>query len=340
MLRLYTPITHDIFALNSLLEHLVCNVWCEACDDLCDDKLQDEFKNIYNYSVKKEVTLKDEVERIYEVFKGLTEEQKNITKQSFTTNNSIEILCNGGVPIYLNQLPNVVDSDIKPLFKWCYETLLNKKKIAGDKMDYYKTLIKHNDFVTCPCCGLIDFESFESKYREAYDHYLPKSKYPFASVNFQNLVPLCYKCNSDRKKAKDPIENDRIVFYPFSSEEHAIEIASNFVLGVNEERLDIELNDFEINFTGDAPKIETWNWLFDIEERYGNQIKGFAKTFLIKIKRRHKKFLKLKAGWTFVDTLDELIEDYEFDYYDDKKFLKIAFLKALKNDEAYIQTCA
>ncbi|MFB9056707.1 HNH endonuclease [Mariniflexile ostreae] len=340
MLRLYDPIQHDVFTLNTLLEHLVCNVWCEACNDLCEDKLQDEFKVIYNYSVKKEVTLKSEVERIYILFKGLTEEQKNLTKQAFTTNNSIEVLCNGGIPIYLNQLPKVVNDEIKPLFKWCYETLLDKGKVAGDKMDYYKALIKHNDFITCPCCGLIDFESFESKYREAYDHYLPKSKYPFASVNFQNLVPLCYKCNSDRKKAKDPIEKNRVVFYPFSTEEHTIEINSDFILGVNEERLDIELNNFKITFIGNTPKIETWNWLFDIEERYSNQIKGFSKTFLTKIRRRHKKFLKLKADWTFINTIDYLIEDYEHDYYDDKKFLKIAFLKVLKKDDTFLQTCA
>ena len=340
MLRLYDPIQHDIFTLHTLLEHLVCSVWCEACDDICDDKLQDQFKAIYNYSVKKGVTLKGEVERIYEVFKGLTPEEKNITKQAFATNNSIETLCDGGLPIYLDELPDVVKDDIKPLFKWCYESLLNKGKVAGDKMDYYKKLIKHNSFDVCPCCGLIDFESFESKYREAYDHYLPKSEYPFASVNFENLVPLCYKCNSDRKKAKDPIEEDRIVFYPFSKEDHSIDISSNFTLSSNDENLDAELNNFSLGFNGETQKIDTWKWLFDIEERYENQMKGFAKTFLTKINRRHKKFQELKAEWTFLNTIDYLIEDYEFDYYDDKKFLKIAFLKAIKNDEAFLQTCA
>ena len=344
MLRLYEPITHDIFKLHTLLEHLVCNVWCEACNDICDDKLQNEFKAIYNYSysVKKGIKLKDEVERIYEIFKGLTAEEKNITKQAFTRNNSIEALCNGNLPIYLNELPDVVKDDIKPLFKWCYEFLLNKVKVAGDKMDYYRKLIDLNSFDDCPCCGLTIFESFESKYREAYDHYLPKSKYPFASVNFQNLVPLCYKCNSDRKKSKDPIQDNRLVFYPFSREKHSIDIITDFTIDIHYENINQDihpkLHDLKITFKGNIQKIETWKWLFDIEERYCSEIKKIAKKFLWKIKRRHMSFQKLKPDWTFINTIDYLIDDYKHDYYDDKKFLKIAFLMSIKNDDAFLET--
>ena len=53
------------------------------------------------------------------------------------------------------------------------------------------------------------------------------------------------------------------------------------------------------------------------------------------VKRRHERFQKNDNTWTYLNTLDELIEDYQFDYYDDKKFLKIAFLKAIKNDAKF-----
>jgi len=341
MLRLYEPIEHNIFTLQSLIEHLVCNVWCEACDDICDDKLEDRFKVIYNYTIKENVTLRSDVERIYNIFKTLKSEEKELVKKSFVVNNSIEALCNKDIfPVHLDELHSVVATDIKPLFKWLYESLLDKSKVAGDKMEYYQSLIRHNDFQTCPCCGLIDFESFESKYREAYDHYLPKSKYPFASVNFQNLVPLCYKCNSDRKKAKDPIEGDRVVFYPFSKEEHSIVINSDFSLSINLLTLEAELQNLVINFIGDADKIKTWNWLFDIEERYNSQIRGFVKTFLNQIKRQHRQFAILNPDWTYLQTLDYFISDYKYDYYDDKKFLKIAVLEGVKKDDAFIQSSA
>ncbi len=191
MLILYKPIEHDIFTLHTLLEKVVCDVWCKANDACCDDKLEQAFKDIYHYSYKGN-PLKDEIERIYKIFKGLNPADKTKVKDAFTTTNDIESLCDGTSPVYLSALPAVVEDDIKPLFKWCYETLLGKDKVAGDKMDYYNKLVKDpdNDFDTCPCCGLTDIESAESICREDYDHYLPKAHYPFAGVNFLNLVPI------------------------------------------------------------------------------------------------------------------------------------------------------
>lgn len=342
MLRLYTPIKHNIFTLHKLLEKVVCEVWCNADNDSCDDKLEQAFKDIYHYSYKStpkvKKNLKDEVERIYNIFKGLTQAVKDDVRTAFKTNNDIESLCNGTSPVYLSALPDVVKDDIKPLFKWCYEELLEKGKVAGDKMDYYNELINDpdNDFDTCPCCGLIDIESAESICREDYDHYLPKSKYPFASVNFSNLVPICNKCNRDRKKADDPIENDRIAFYPFSTDEHNIEIKLNYTADINKEDKELTFTDLKINLNGQVDKIDTWDWLFDIVTRYEDKVKTFSKRFLKEIKRRHERFQKIDNNWTYLNTLDELIEDYKFDYYDDKKFLKIAFLKAIKNDAEFM----
>lgn len=337
MLRLYTPIQHDIFTLHNLLEKVVCHVWCAACDDPCDSKLEQAFKDIYHYTYNGS-QLKVEIERIYEIFKGLTPEVRIDIRNAFITNNDIESLCNGTNPVYLSALPDVIENDIKPLFKWCYETLLEKGKVAGDKMEYYNELIKHpdNDFDVCPCCGLIDIESAESICREDYDHYLPKAHYPFASVNFLNLIPICKKCNQDRKKAKDPIENDRVTFYPFSTAEHNIEINLNYTADISKEDKELNFTDLEINLNGQADKIETWDWLFDIVTRYENKVKTFSIRFLKEIKRRHERFQKSDNTWTYLNTLDELIEDYEFDYYDDKKFLKIAFLKAIKYDNEFI----
>jgi hypothetical protein len=337
MLRLYKPIEHDIFTLHNLLEKVVCEVWCTACDDSCDDKLEQAFKDIYHYTYRGN-PLKDEVERIYDIFKGLTSEVRTQVREAFITNNNIESLCNGTSPVYLQTLPAVVESDIKPLFKWCYETLLENKLVAGDKMDYYNQLIKHpaNDFDTCPCCGLIDFESAESIRREAYDHYLPKATYPFASVNFKNLVPLCYKCNSDRKSKKDPIEDDRVAFYPFSSEEHSIECSYTFNVDIISDTKQVNLDKLSISFTGNVPKTETWKWLFAIEDRYNDYIKSKAKSWLRELATRFEKNNKREQGLSYLEVINDDIEIYEDDKYSEKKFLKIAFLKAIKNDAVFI----
>jgi hypothetical protein len=342
MLRLYTPIQHDIFTLHTLLEKVVCEVWCTACNESCDSKLEQAFKDIYHYSYKStpkvKKTLNDEVERIYNIFKGLTPEIKAQVKEAFKTNNNIESLCNGTSPIYLTALPNVVENDIKPLFKWCYEELLEKGKVAGDKMEYYNQLIKHpdNDFDVCPCCGLIDIESAESICREDFDHYLPKAHYPFASVNFLNLVPICNKCNRDRKKAKDPVENDRLAFYPFSTSAHNIECSYTFNVDIVSDTKQISLDKLSISFIGNVPKTETWKWLFDIEDRYNGYITSKAKSWLRELATRFEKNNKREHGLSYLEIINDDIEIYEDDKYSEKKFLKIAFLKAIKNDAEFM----
>ncbi len=331
MLRLYKPINHDIFKLHKMLEHLVCSVWCEASGDACETKLNADFKKLLPYSVSKGTVLKDEVEKIYTIFKGLSDDQKNTIKNAFTLTNQIEKLCNKEVqPVYLADMHKVVREDIKPLFKWCYENLLDKAKVAGDKLEYYQELIKKNNFQYCPCCGLIDFESPdpENEVREANDHYLPKSKYPFASVNFQNLVPLCYKCNSDRKKTDDPIENDRKAFFPFADGDHEISIT----LEIDKEKdIDsLDRIDLTVNLIGDKDKIETWDWLFDITERYNDKIRPRIKTYLRELKNRYRQQKKDNPALTFIEIIDREIEIYEDDKYSDWKFLKIPLLKEIK----------
>lgn len=49
---------------------MICDVWCTACDISCDDKLEQAFKGIYHYTYNGNL-LKDEVERIYDLFRDL-----------------------------------------------------------------------------------------------------------------------------------------------------------------------------------------------------------------------------------------------------------------------------
>lgn len=198
--------------------------------------------------------------------------------------------------------------------------------------------MKKNEYKDCPCCGLTYFEPKDSANREAFDHYLPKSHYPLASVNFQNLVPLCYKCNSDRKKAKDPIENGKKAFFPFSNSNHAIEI--KITIDHTKDLRKLERTDLKIEFSGDKDKIETWDRLFATSDRYNDTSRDILKNMLRKIKRRHIDYKDENAIWTYTNTLDKLIEDYEFDKFDDNKFLKIPIMTELKNCSDLIEVYA
>ncbi len=336
MLRLYKPITHDIFKLQPMLKHLVCSVWCVAnAVDNCESKLHADFKVLYlAYG-----WLKTAVDEIYTLCLPLTADERKAIKEAFEANNKIEELCNGVVkPIYLDKLHKVVEEKMKPLLVDFYEDLLEKAKVPGTKKDYYEKLVDDNEFKDCPCCGLTYFELKDSDNREAFDHYLPKAHYPFASVNFQNLVPLCYKCNSDRKKAKDPIEKGRKAYYPFSTAKHSIDI--KVTIDHTKDLGKLERTDLKIEFTGDKDNVETWDRLFASNERYNDTSRSMLKSMLRKIKRRHEDYKTGNATWTYNNTLDKLIVDYEFDKYDDKKFLQIPILTELKNCSNLIEVYA
>ena len=68
---------------------------------------------LLHYSVKTGVTFENEIERIYNIFKTLTGDEKAKIKRSWKINNDIEKLCSKKLkPIYLNDLHAVVKNDI------------------------------------------------------------------------------------------------------------------------------------------------------------------------------------------------------------------------------------
>ena len=233
-------------------------------------------------------------------------------------------------PIALDSLPDIVESHMKPLLVKFYDYLLDRAEVPGNKLDYYNRLITKNEFKTCPCCGLSFIESAETHYREDNDHYLPKADYPFASVNFQNLVPLCSKCNKKCKSTKNPFENNRISYFPFDSvrDDLAISVSIN-----GEDDLDyLKLKEGEvgIELSGDTDKNSTWDYLFEIKERYNEEVREFSKTELRIIANRLFRNSKRKQGLTYDEILNDAIEDYSIESFIDRKFLKKPFLETMK----------
>ena len=345
MLRVYKPITHPLFKLHLMVEHLVCEVWCKADDKDCLTKIQPDFLiivNAYDW-------LRDAILAIYSECKLLSIPEKESISTAFKVNNKIEELCNGTTkPTAIDKLPKVVQEKMNPLFIRFYEDLLERAKVPGNKIDYYRELYKQNRFYFCPCCGYVPFESNLSHVREAFDHYLPKSIYPFSSVNCENLVPLCYKCNSDRKKEKDPILGGRRAYYPFQNAATNIKIEITFsddfikslyniiVLEIAPEPTDKQ--EFEIKLTSDMQdKVDTWNDLFEINERYYDRVNSFTFSFLNMLKRYYRAWKTMDQTWTFANTVNFYIADFEIDKYLEEKFLKIPFMNGLMRSKEFME---
>lgn len=328
MLRTYRPINHPIFALHKYLEHLVCQVWCNASDaSTCPNLLDENFELIYNAYP----WLKIQVDAIYEKCKALTEDQRADIREAFNVNNRIPELCSGTLsPISLDDLPDVVGQDMKPLLVRFYDYLIDLAEVPGDKLDYYNQLrLANTEFKFCPCCGLSPIESAETHYREDNDHYLPKAEFPFASVNFQNLIPLCSKCNKKCKSTKNPFEAGRVSFYPFDTTHTSIEVSISILDEPNLDYRTLRVNDIEIKFNNDINKISTWDWLFRIKERYNEEVREFSKTELRIIANRIYKSKKRKQGLSYEQVLEDVIEEYEIDLFGDRKFLKRPLLQTI-----------
>ncbi len=326
------PPSDEIYHLQLWVEHLVCEVWCNADKSKCVDKLDAGFKIVYN----KYGWLKKSINTIYGKCRKLTNPEKDLIRNAFIISNNIEDLCNGVLtPIYLNVLPDLVEIDMKPLFVKMYEELLERKSVPGTKRKYYEAIQGQNNFANCPCCGYMPFENIYSAIREDLDHFLPKAHYPFASVNFNNLSPLCNKCNSDFKGETDPIEGGLLCFFPYQSEDTNIvinvELADDFLnyaqdVLVNDLKNNLENNLIQITVTGNHQnKIDRWNQLYNITNRY----KDRAETFTYSVLRRLKtKKNRINSDYSAAINFD--IEECQSDLYIHEHFIQIPFLNSLK----------
>lgn len=106
----------------------------------------------------------------------------------------------------------------KEIFK--YNCLNYKKKCQKESTAYW--LQRQLGVKVCPYCNrMYTITLFgENKIRPDFDHFYPKSKYPYLSVSLFNLIPSCSMCNTKKGNTaevilkKEKIENVSIT-YPY-----------------------------------------------------------------------------------------------------------------------------
>lgn len=86
-------------------------------------------------------------------------------------------------------------------------TLENYPKLNQDLLPWsaYKLALLNN-VVVCPYCNrqyITPVFSDNGKVRCEFDHFYPKSKYPYLSMSLYNLIPSCSVCNSSLKGQKE-----------------------------------------------------------------------------------------------------------------------------------------
>lgn len=172
---------------------------------------------------------------LFDQIKTLSQPQKKKLRRMYINQQRTKRLCQGSAAIVdFASYPDAFKKALKSLGEYLYTSGLKNAQIRQLAIAKYgnnnSTLYEHwlefkrvNGSVCC-FCGIQEYEeqlpnTARSKWRPAYDHYLPKEKYPFAAVNFQNLIPCCYQCNSKAKGSFDPCICDKsgrkVAKYPF-----------------------------------------------------------------------------------------------------------------------------
>jgi YgiT-type zinc finger domain-containing protein len=178
-------------------------------------------------------------------------------------NRIAELLANTCNCAAITALPTAIHDAATSLFDYAF-VLLTDLKVRDD---HYKTIYEAVAAHVCPFCGTEYFDAPGAP-REALDHYLAKSLYPFAAANLRNLVPMGHKCNSNYKLAVDLLYDSggvrRVAFDPYSHRNISVVLDKSDPFNGSTPNTP----KWQIEFDPDSVAVPTWDAVFSIRARY------------------------------------------------------------------------
>ena len=246
--------------------------------------------------------------------------QRSRVRNAVVTSNDIPGILLASNPCEkIETLPEVFRTAVSNLF----ETLFNLLNDLEIRAEQYKIIYEKIDVDVCPFCGL-EMLPKPGGPKHDWDHYMPKSFYPFAGANLKNLVPMGVFCNQRIKGSKDILFDGagarRLCFDPFG-----FEVAGVHIDGV-------ELHEYEgideISWlvsciSNDPAYANTWNQIWHVSDQYAGVIKKRFKTSWL------TQFVKLSCRQGPPSTREEVLLalEYMIDYCEAEQHSGAAFLK-------------
>lgn len=271
------------------------------------------------------------------ICKVLNRNQIKLLKKAVHNNNKIRELCNGDIqPVKYEQI-EAINADLKKAIKLFCDCLydhcikLEPFYTSYENINaYYKTVVKKSSI--CKCCGINKVLTQFHTHRSALDHYLPRKHYPFNSLNFKNLIPICDICNGKYKLSEDTlyITNNKgkknesktrtVAFFPYSRSIHDMGLNITFSKSFDST---IEPKDIEIELTcaGNTDKVNSWDRIFGIKENYK------AECCTDEMRMYYEE--QYIADMNFGKSHEQYIDILKRNKYGDMNFLKIPFLEAI-----------
>lgn len=347
MLFPYTYVPHKMDRMQRFINFIFYQVWCRA------PKAGNFSLNLFNanpdlkevmttffYSDKKNADFfYGHIERIYGLFAKLPRTDIKQFKRWYQGNNNIQKVCANDSATHIVRYEDIppqhekLTEQLANFFKGLYDNveIAAFKKKVGSLDDHYKAFMGNNTAGKCPFCGISDVLGVYSTPREAYDHYLPKTYYPFNSINFHNLVPACHHCNSSYKSSKNPAFTPkdparavqrRKVFYPYETAGYSI----NVTIHLSKPDIDrLEPTDIQLAFGPPElnEEIETWKDVYGIDERYKAECcSGDAKAWLEEYRILNRRYTASPESY-----LETVNDEVSHDPFANKNFFKKAFIE-------------
>lgn len=283
------------------------------------------------------VYLLDHIVTIFDQCKKLNLIQRKVLRRAVHNNNKIEQLCNGEIdPVTyreISQIDNVLSIELQKLFGQLYKYIVDREpfySVYGHKSDFYKRIVGNETI--CSCCGVGTLLNEHQVPVGALDHYFPINHYPFSSINFKNLVPICDICNSKYKTQKDTlfeiktktrkgkkIHNIRRykAFFPYSNKYEMIDVSVSIT---NDDLSNLTKDDITIEYflLDHDEEIKNWERLFNASEIHKSSLLDNATRGFINMQ-----FDMIKLGLTF----DQCCNLFTNNLFYDKNFLRVPYLK-------------
>jgi hypothetical protein len=325
MLYFYTQISHPMNNMHVYMHHFFMQLFAEASPNYNHAVfIHPDFQSIIN----NHGVLNQKLELVFTAYMGLTIAEKTQVQQAYNKNNDIEQVCNNAVrPVKFSELPMEIQDCLKGLYGSkgiLYQMLTAKndydavKNRCGSLKGHFEQFRKENKFSVCPFCGMENLLTDYDDAKNEYDHYLSKGDYPFCSVNFNNLTPVCDYCNKAGNKGPkdipfqpktDPQIQDEL-YYPYSSAfpDHGIQLTIN---AANTDLKDIDNWTLSIDCipAGNAEKKDRWLEIYNIKSRYKAKIAGDSYQWKDRIVSKHA--LRCKKNKTpFADFKTDILDDF------------------------------
>jgi hypothetical protein len=205
---------------------------------------------------------------LLDAYEALGNAQRTSVRGAMARQNELPAMLGDGLScIRLNQLPEAIRMPIKDMFEFAFRLLTD----FGLRDRNYERIYDALSYKICAFCGVEILDAPGQK-REPLDHYLPIALYPFAGTNFRNLAPMGNKCNSRYKLQQDIISdaagNRRSCCDPYDSPPITLSLSGSRPFEGELVNL-IRCPEWVIQWEGgDQSKLQTWENVFDISERY------------------------------------------------------------------------